>query len=515
MRSIKLHKLLSLVEIVPTSGLINPEITNISFNSKEVEKGTLFLGLPGLNVDGGKFWREAIENGAEAAIIGFKAKELTKSIDHKRVLVIDEPLGYFYGQIVSEFWNRPSSKLKLIGVTGTNGKTTITFLLEYLLNKLGKKTALFGTLFNRWPGYSEVSSHTTDFADKLQKKLNAAVEADSEFAILEVSSHAIAQNRISGCEFNAAIFTNLSQDHLDYHSDMESYFQTKRRLFFPPYLSEKNGKAVLNCDDLWISKLPTHLKKRSSLVSTKKIKSEFKNEELFYVTDKKFTGNGSSCIFHTSEEKINLFVPLVGEFNLMNAIQAIIILYKLNFSLKDLSRSIKSFPGAPGRMEKIEVDNNQPKTFLPTVIIDYAHTPDGLKNVLQSIRSLCEGKLITVFGCGGDRDKGKRPLMGSIAEEFSDLIFVTSDNPRSEEPQKIVNDILMGTKKSNHIKIEIDRFKAIKKSIELAQNKDIVLIAGKGHEDYQILCDKVIDFDDRKIARELLEEKINQKNRIM
>ena len=216
MRSIKLHKLLSLVEIVPTSGLINPEITNISFNSKEVEKGTLFLGLPGLNVDGGKYWREAIENGAEAAIIGFKAKELTETIDHERVLVIDEPLGdLFCGQIVSEFWNRPSSKLKLIGVTGTNGKTTITFLLEYLLNKLGRKTALFGTLFNRWPGYSEVSSHTTDFADKLQKKLNAAVEADSEFAILEVSSHAIAQNRISGCEFNAAIFTNLSQDHLD------------------------------------------------------------------------------------------------------------------------------------------------------------------------------------------------------------------------------------------------------------------------------------------------------------
>ena len=509
MRSVKLHKLLSLVGIFPTTELINPEINDISFNSKEVVKGTLFLGMPGLNVDGGKYCLEAIENGAEAAIIGSAAKNCVESIDPKRVMILEANLAYIFGQIVAEFWNRPSRKLSLIGVTGTNGKTTITFLLEYLLRKSGKKAALFGTLFNRWPGFSEVSSHTTDFADKLQKKLNAAVEADSEFAILEVSSHAIAQNRISGCEFNAAIFTNLSQDHLDYHSDMESYFKTKRRLFFPPYLSEKNGTAVLNCDDLWISKLPTHLKKRSSLVSTKKIKSEFKNEELFYVTDKHFTGNGSSCIFHTPEEKINLFVPLVGEFNLMNAIQAITILYKLNFSLKDLSRSIKSFPGTPGRMEKIEIDNNLPQTLLPTVIIDYAHTPDGLKKVLQSIRNLCKGKLITVFGCGGDRDKGKRPLMGSIAEEFSDLIFITSDNPRSEEPQKIVNDILMGTKKSNHIKIEIDRFKAIKKSIELAQNQDIVLIAGKGHENYQILCDKVINFDDRKIARELLEEKIN------
>ncbi len=512
MRSIKLHKLLSLVEIVPTSGLINPEITNISFNSKEVEKGTLFLGLPGLNVDGGKYWKEAIENGAEAAIIGFKAKELTETIDHKKVLVIDEPLGdIFCGQIVSEFWNRPSSKLKLIGVTGTNGKTTITFLLEYLLNKLGKKTALFGTLFNRWPGYSEVSSHTTDFADKLQKKLNAAVEADSEFAILEVSSHAIAQNRISGCEFKAAIFTNLSQDHLDYHSDMESYFKIKRRLFFPPYLSEKNGIAVLNCDDLWISKLPTHLKKRSSLVSTKKIKSEFKNEELFYVTDKKFTGNGSSCIFHTPSEKINLFVPLVGDFNLMNAIQAITILYKLNFSLKDLSRSIKSFPGTPGRMEKIDINNNDVSGLLPTVIVDYAHTPDGLKKVLESVKKLCKGKLITVFGCGGDRDSGKRPLMGSIAEEFSDYVFITSDNPRSEKPEKIVSEILKGIEKRDQIKIEIDRFIAIKESIEFAKKEDIVFIAGKGHEDYQILNDKKIDFDDRKIAYKFLEEKSKSK----
>lgn len=511
MRSIKLHKLLSLAEIVPTSGLINPEITNISFNSKEVEKGTLFLGLLGLNVDGGKYWREAIENGAEAAIISFKAKELTETIDHKRVLVMEEPLGeIFCGQIVSEFWNRPSSKLKLIGVTGTNGKTTITFLLEYLLNKLGKKTALFGTLFNRWPGYSEVSSHTTDFADKLQKKLNAAVEADSEFAILEVSSHAIAQNRISGCQFKAAIFTNLSQDHLDYHSDMESYFKIKRKLFFPPYLSEKNGIAVLNCDDLWISKLPTHLKKRSSLVSTKKIKSEFKNEELFYVTDKKFTGNGSSCIFHTPGEKINLFIPLVGEFNLMNAIQAITILYKLNFSLKDLSRSIKSFPGTPGRMEKIDI-NNDVSALLPTVIVDYAHTPDGLKKVLESIKKLCKGKLITVFGCGGDRDSGKRPLMGSIAEEFSDYVFITSDNPRSEKPEKIVSEILKGIEKRDQIKIEIDRFIAIKDSIEFAKKEDIVLIAGKGHEDYQILKDKIIDFDDRKIAYKFLEEKSKSK----
>ncbi len=472
MRSIKLHKLLDLVGIIPSLDLIDLEINNISFNSKEVQKGTLFLGMPGLNVDGGKFCIEAIENGAEAAIIGSAAKEKIGSIDRERILVIEDNLDYIFGQIVAEFWNRPSRKLKLIGVTGTNGKTTITFLLEYLLKKLGKKTALFGTLFNRWPGFSEVASHTTDFADKLQKKLNAALEAESEFAILEVSSHSIAQNRISGCEFEAAIFTNLTQDHLDYHSDMESYFQTKRKLFFPPYLKEKDGICVLNHD-----------------------------------ADKKFTESGSTCIFHTPREKIQLFVPLVGEFNLMNAIQAITILYKLNFSLKDLSKLIQSFPGAPGRMEKIQIDNNDVSRSLPTVIVDYAHTPDGLKKVLQSIKKLCEGKLITVFGCGGDRDRSKRPLMGSIAEELSDQLFITSDNPRSEEPQKIVNDILMGIKKREKITIEIDRFKAINESIKFANKEDIVLIAGKGHEDYQILNDKVINFDDRKIAYKLLKEK--------
>ena len=511
MRSIKLHKLLDLVGITSSIELLDQEINNISFNSKEVQKGTLFLGMTGLNVDGGKYCIDAIENGAEAAIIGSAAKQYIGSFDRERVLVLDDNLDYIFGQIVAEFWNRPSRKLKLIGVTGTNGKTTITFLLEYLLKKSGKKTALFGTLFNRWSGFSEVASHTTDFADKLQRKLNAAVEAESEFAILEVSSHSIAQNRISGCEFEAAIFTNLTQDHLDYHSDMESYFQTKRKLFFPPYLTEKKGISVLNIDDHWISKLSFDLEKRSSLVSTKIDKSEFKNDDFFYVTDKKFTASGSTCIFHTPKEKIKLFVPLVGEFNLMNAIQAITILYKLNFSLKELSKSIQSFPGAPGRMEKIEIDNNDVSGPLPTVIIDYAHTPDGLKKVLQSIKRLCEGKLITVFGCGGDRDRSKRPLMGSIAEQFSDHLYITSDNPRSEEPQNIVNDILMGIEKREKITIEIDRFKAINESIKFANKEDIVLIAGKGHEDYQILNDKVIDFDDRKIAYKLLQEKSKSK----
>ncbi len=263
MPKITLHKLLDLVNIQPAALLHNPLINNISFNSKEVTKGTLFLGLPGSRFDGGIYWKDAIDNGAEAAIISKQAAKISGELDHKKVLVLDKQLDYLFGQLISEFWNRPSRQLKLIGVTGTNGKTTVSFLLEYLSIKLGNRTALFGTLFNRWEGYLEKSSHTTEFADKLQQKLSAALEAGVEVVIMEVSSHSLSQKRISGCEFDAAVFTNLSQDHLDYHSDMENYFRTKMELFKSPYLIKKDSYSVINADDKWGIKLLDNLNSNS------------------------------------------------------------------------------------------------------------------------------------------------------------------------------------------------------------------------------------------------------------
>ena len=508
MRFVPLHNLLNSVNIRPPKNFINPGINNISFNSKEVSKGTLFLGLPGLNIDGGTFWKEAIENGAEAAIISEDAKKITGKDISNKILVLKKPLDVIFGQIISEFWNRPSRKLKLIGVTGTNGKTTITYILEHLCNKLEKKAALFGTLFNRWPGYSEVSSHTTDFADKLQYKLNAALEASAEFAILEVSSHAIAQRRIAGCEFNGVIFTNLSQDHLDYHGDMESYFKTKLALFKSPYLVEKKGFSVINVDDKWGDKLSNNLVGKTLLFSNNQGNKYSRKDNFFYITNKKITENGSYCCLHTPSEEIQLFIPLVGEFNLTNAIQAMIILYEFGFALKDLSHAIKSFEGVPGRMEKIRIDQKDSKSILPQVIVDYAHTPDGLEKVLQSISYFSKGQIIVVFGCGGDRDSKKRPLMGSIAEELSDITIITSDNPRKEDPQEIIDDILKGVKNRDKIIINIDRFKAISKAINIATANDTILIAGKGHEDYQILNNEIIYFDDRKIAKDLLTKKL-------
>tara|TARA_Y100000589_G_C27177283_1_gene639303 strand:+ start:728 stop:2272 length:1545 start_codon:yes stop_codon:yes gene_type:complete len=510
MKSITLKNLLSLVKVKIPQDFVNPEIKHISFNSKDVKKGGLFLGLPGTKVDGGKFWKDAIKNGAEAAIISEDAAKLHGKFDANKVLVLKKPLEDLYGQIVSHFYDYPSRKVKLIGVTGTNGKTTVTFLLEYLLEKLGKKVALFGTLINRWPGYSETSNLTTDFADKLQPKLYAAKEANAEFVIMEVSSHSIAQKRISGCEFFASVFTNLSQDHLDYHKNMQSYFDTKMELFNAPYLDSDNGFSIINYDNEWGCKLLDKVNTKAIVTSLEENIKRFKNKkELFFITNKIYSGEGTSCVLHSPTENIQFFTPLVGEFNLMNSIQAIAVLYEIGFPLKDICKAIESFPGVPGRMEIIKVDEDKNK-FLPKVIIDYAHTPDGLNKVLKSIKRIKEGRIILVFGCGGDRDSKKRPLMGSIAESFTDYIIITSDNPRTENPQKIIEDIIQGIKNRRKINFYIDRSVAIRKAINYAKSNDVILIAGKGHENYQIFKDKVIDFDDKKIATEFLIKKLRK-----
>ena len=509
MRSMRLHDLLNLVNVAYQHELVNPIIKGISFNSSDVTKGYLFLGLPGTKVDGGVYCLDAFKNGAEAAIISEEAYLALGKIKNTKVLVLSKPLHNLFGRIISEFWNRPSNKLKIIGITGTNGKTTIAFLLEHILKNLGKDVALFGTLFNRWPGYYESSTHTTDFADKLQPKLNLAYEANVNYVVMEVSSHAIDQKRISGCSFDAAIFTNLTQDHLDYHKNMKSYFKTKMELFNPPFLDSIKGYSVINIDDQWGRKLNQNLSNKSVIISTKDSYKGLANEKKFFVSEKRFTKDGTYCVLHNNLEKIDLFIPLIGEFNLMNAIQSIAVLNQFGFLLKDICNAIKSFPGVPGRMELIKFSGPNLSINYPEVIVDYAHTPDGLKKVLATIKQIALGRIITVFGCGGNRDSTKRSMMGSIAEELSDFIFITSDNPRMEEPEDIIDDILCGINNKEKVKIYLDRFEAIKEAINLAEPKDIVLIAGKGHENYQIIKDKKLSFDDRKVAYELLLQKIN------
>lgn len=486
----RLHQLLRDAGLNVPRGLADPLITDVTCDSRRVGAGTLFIGLPGAKVDGGSFWRAAVQGGATATVIGPKAAELDPPSTGDPVLVVADPVAQVAGRIAAAFWGEPSRQLSLIGVTGTNGKTTITHLIEHLAAHAGLTTALFGTLANRWPGSNITSTHTTPFADQLQAQLAAALKAGTQLAAMEVSSHALDQHRVAGCRFSGAIFTNLSQDHLDYHPSLDAYFEAKASLFEPQYLK---GFAIINSDDAYGKKLVArlnHLCWRSSL--------EDPAAELF-MDNLKFNANGVQGTIYSPNGKAEFKSPLVGKFNLMNLLQAVGLLLQKGLKLEQLLQGLQSFKGVPGRMERVPNKLEQ-----PAVLVDYAHTPDGLANALSACRPFVQGSLICVFGCGGDRDRGKRPLMGEIAFRLADQLVLTSDNPRTEDPQQIFDDVLAGISNTTNLHLEPDRRLAIAKAIGLAKSGDLVLIAGKGHEDYQILGTEKIHFDDREEAARCL-----------
>ena len=485
------------------SGLANPEINNLSCDSREIEKGDLFLGLEGEKVDGGTFWAKAIDRGACAAIISQNASRLSPPTNEDPVVIIPDPVSLFIGQLASEFWGKPSNEMCLIGVTGTNGKTTTSYLVEFLTSALGASSALFGTLMNRWPNHEEISTYTTSFAVPLQEQLSKAVEAGVEYASMEVSSHALSQNRVAGCYFSGAIFTNLSRDHLDYHDSMESYFDAKARLFRSHLIEDGYPRSVVNIDDKWGALLAKELNQKCWTCSLKE-NSKSREKPDLYFSNLQIMQDGYKGKLHTPLGSENFFSPLIGNFNLMNILQAVGILVQRGFPLNDLLGALNKFPGVPGRMQRINMNGFQVKDGYPLVIIDYAHTPDGLQNALIASRSLTKNKLICVFGCGGDRDKGKRAKMGEVAAKFADYIVVTSDNPRQEDPIEIIKDIQTGISVDSEILVEPERSIAIQFAIAKAAKNDVVLIAGKGHEDYQILKNQTIHFDDREQARKAL-----------
>ena len=401
------------------------------------------------------------------------------------------------------FWGNPSNQMCLIGITGTNGKTTTSYLIEFLTSSLGNPSALFGTLINRWPNHEEASTYTTTFAVPLQAKLSKAVEAGVQYASMEVSSHALSQNRVAGCYFSGAIFTNLSRDHLDYHTSMESYYAAKASLFRSYLIEDGNPRSVINVDDKWGGFLAKELNHKCWTCSLKE-KSKTREKPDLYVSNLRITQDGYTGKLFTPFGSGNFFSPLIGDFNLMNTLQAVGVLVQRGFSLNDLVLALNHFPGVPGRMELINIDGFKVKDGYPLVIVDYAHTPDGLQNALIASRSLTNEKLICVFGCGGDRDKGKRSKMGEVASKFADYVVITSDNPRQEDPIEIIKDIQKGLTLDSKTFVETDRSLAIQIAIEKAMKNDVVLIAGKGHEDYQILKDQTIHFDDREQARKAL-----------
>jgi UDP-N-acetylmuramoyl-L-alanyl-D-glutamate--2,6-diaminopimelate ligase len=495
----KLRDLLSKVkglQFASHSGL-DLEVKGLSTNSQTCKPGDLFIGMPGTRADGGIYYHDAIVSGAIAAVVSPQVYN-NLSPTESEFIICGEDMTQVCADMATAFYDYPGNRLQLIGVTGTNGKTTTTHLIEYFFNHSQQPSALLGTLYTRWAGFHQVATHTTPFAVDLQCQLDQAIAANCKMALMEVSSHALAQGRVLGCPFQVAVFTNLTQDHLDFHKDMEDYFQAKALLFNSQYLQ---GRAIINQDDEYGKRL-------IESIPSEQVWSYSVNDSSadLYMSELVYQANGVSGMLHSPKGEIKFRSPLVGQFNLENLLASVGAVLHFGVELSQIADLLPQFTGVPGRMERVQITDDQDIS----VIVDYAHTPDSLENLIKAARPFISGQVICIFGCGGDRDRTKRPKMGKIAADLADLAVVTSDNPRTEDPQQIIKDVLAGIPANVQPIVESDRAIAIREAILQAKPGDGVLIAGKGHEDYQILGTKKIHFDDREQAKEALKLRVNQ-----
>ncbi|MGB2925730.1 MAG: UDP-N-acetylmuramoyl-L-alanyl-D-glutamate--2,6-diaminopimelate ligase [Limnothrix sp.] len=495
----ELLQAVSVLESLPEHTALQQEVKGLSTNSQGSTQGDLFIGLPGTRVDGGEFWRGAIEGGAIAAIVTPAALEKFPNQQDACLIRTSDPV-IACAEIANRFYNYPTESLKLVGVTGTNGKTTTSHLIEFFLQQAKHPSALIGTLYTRWQGYEKIATHTTPFAIDLQKNFAAAVEAGNTHGVMEVSSHALHQNRVKGCKFDVSVFTNLTQDHLDYHQTMEEYYQAKALLFNDEYCQER---AVVNIDDQYGARLAHKLGEKCWGYSLEDAEAAIFMDRLTY------TATGVEGRITTPAGQTQFVSPLVGQFNLENVMAAIGAGLALGLDLEAMIAVLPEFTGVPGRMERVQIDEKQDIS----VIVDYAHTPDSLENLLKASRPFIPRRMICVFGCGGDRDRTKRPLMGKIAATLADWAVVTSDNPRTESPNQILADVVEGIPEAVQFLVIGDRQAAIQQAILEAQPGDGVLIAGKGHEDYQILGTEKIHFDDREEARKALGDRLKMQTK--
>ncbi|MFB3920383.1 MAG: UDP-N-acetylmuramoyl-L-alanyl-D-glutamate--2,6-diaminopimelate ligase [Terriglobia bacterium] len=464
------------------------EITALAYDSRRVKPGTLFFAIQGEKADGHAFIPQALRAGA-AAVVSERPAPSELSSRWVRVARIRRALS----DTARTFLGRPDARLLLTGITGTNGKTTTAFLTESILRTAGMQTGLFGTIEYRLGGKTISAVNTTPESLDLLTYFAELLGSGGQAAVLEASSHALAQERLWGFKFSAAVFTNLTRDHLDFHGDFDHYFAAKRRLFeglgtTPPEL------AVINADDPWGAKL-------SDITNPRRM--TFGMNSPADVRPIQFTHGraGLHATLLTPAGKVEIESPLAGRANLMNILAATATAIGLEVPVGKIQEGIALLTAVPGRFER--VDEGQP--FV--VVVDYAHTDDALRNVLRTARELTRERLIVLFGCGGDRDRTKRPLMGEAAGSLADFVVLTSDNPRSEDPLMILNDALVGLQKTGTPYVaEVDREVAIRKALESAHEGDVVVVAGKGHETYQILRDRTIPFDDREVARRMLRE---------
>ncbi|MCY6370357.1 UDP-N-acetylmuramoyl-L-alanyl-D-glutamate--2,6-diaminopimelate ligase [Clostridium ganghwense] len=478
----KLREILKGLNYEIIKGEESVEINKIEYDSRKIEKGDIFICIEGFNVDGHKYVQSAYEKGAVAIIC---SKKLDNAPECNIIKVKNgrEALAV----CASNFYGNPSNKLNLIGITGTNGKTTSTFMIKSILEHAGYSVGLVGTIANFIGEEKLKAERTTPESLELHELFKKMVDKKIKYCIMEVSSHSLSLDRVYGLGFSQAVFTNLTQDHLDFHKTFENYYEAKLKLF-------KNTKnSVINIDDSY----------------GKKVFEDSEGSKITYAVDENADlvaknivnhSRGVEFDLHYEDSNIHINLNIPGRYNVYNALCCAGACLSEGISLEDVKKGLENVV-VPGRCEIATKDCNLDFD----VIVDYAHTPDGLENILKTAKEFTKGRLISVFGCGGDRDTTKRPIMGSLGSEISDIAIITSDNPRTEEPMKIIEDIIKGIKKENYMVVE-NRRDAIKKAMEIAKKGDVVVVAGKGHEDYQILKDKVIHFDEREVIREIVKE---------
>jgi len=484
------------------------DVTSLCYNSGQCLPNSLFVAISGLKSDGHDYIDDAIRHGAKVVVC---EREVPTPPDITKICV--ENGRKALGRLARTFYGDPSSSLVAVGVVGTNGKTTITYILESIFAAAGFRCGVLGTVNYRYPGIRMAAPNTTPESMDLQRILRDMAESGVTHLVAEVSSHAIDLRRVDDCRFDLGIFTNLTQDHLDYHKTMENYYQAKKRFFsevLPGGRKLRRHSRVVNVDDPWGKRLV-----RETGAGNRPL--TFGIEENADVRPSGFdlSLNGIQAVIEVGPARFEMASPLIGKFNLSNVLAAVSAAIALRIPTEAICRGVETMTAVPGRLEKVS------GLAQPRVFVDYAHTDDALRRVLESLCPFKQGRVITVFGCGGDRDRGKRPLMGKVATNYSDLTILTSDNPRSEDPLAIIGDIEVGINRQSIPKgspeqwplepagrgyvVIPDRRQAIEAAIRSARPSDIVLIAGKGHEDYQIIGTNRLHFDDRETAKEILE----------
>lgn len=500
---VRFNQLLAGLGDLQISGPQDADITGLAYDSRKVNPGDLFIAVPGTRTDGQRFLEEAVRGGAAGLMVrnlaAAKARGLNASVAVAEVPDIREALAH----VADRFYEHPSGRLRVVGVTGTNGKTTWTYLTESILRTDGRTTGVIGTISYRWEfgtrpedRIERPAGQTTPEAPDLQGVLREMADAEVEFCLIEVSSHGISLRRVRGTAFEAAVFTNLTQDHLDFHETLEAYYQAKRSLF----LDYPVGRAVVNLDDPQGARIWADVKEQPSgaagltfgLTPAADVRAE----------DVMSDGSGLRFRMSVPGAKVSVRLRLAGRHNISNALAAAATALSLGIPPDVVAEGLGRLENTPGRFERI--DMGQP--FL--VVVDYAHTEDALRRVLQTAAEIVDGRLIAVMGCGGDRDRTKRPRMGAAAAEIADDVVVTSDNPRTEDPEAILADIEPGILSlgpdRGRYEMCVDRREAIRRALRKARSGDGVVIAGKGHENYQIVGEEVLSFDDREEARQSL-----------